>query len=203
MSPDELKQAWQGQSAAGELKVDADLVLREVRRNQQSFNSVIFWRDMLEVSVGVSLVPTWLFLGARLSLPWSWYLSVPAIIWVIACFLVERVRHAQRLPPADETLRQCLERSLADVEHQIWLLRNILWWYILPPALTAFTFVSHVAWLGRSEGWLTFLVLLPVFAVMIFTFWGIYSVNQNAVRTKLEPRRQELLALLASLKGPE
>ena len=27
------------------------------------------------------------------------------------------------------------ERATAEIDHQIWLLRNVLWWYLLPPGL--------------------------------------------------------------------
>ena len=37
MDPDNFKQAWQAQASPSQLTIDADLVLKEVRRNQQNF----------------------------------------------------------------------------------------------------------------------------------------------------------------------
>ena len=66
-----------------------------------------------------------------------------------------------------------MESSLAQVEHQIWLLRNVFWWYLLPLALATLAFFGQVAWQVRSGGWLMALVvglvviaagiILPVF----------------------------------------
>jgi D-alanyl-D-alanine carboxypeptidase len=89
---------------------------------------------------------------------------------------------------------------LAQVEHQIWLLRNVFRWYLLPFTISILAFFAHVSWL-RSEEWLealAFATFLFVFVLGLYSF--VYYLNQNAVRTQLEPRRQELLALLASLR---
>jgi hypothetical protein len=85
------------------------------------------------------------------------------------------------------------------VEDQIWLLRNIFWWYLLPPGISLLAFFVHVTWL-LSKDWLDALghagPVVVVFAVYVFIYW----LNQYTVRTQLEPRRQELSTLLASLR---
>jgi CubicO group peptidase (beta-lactamase class C family) len=96
----------------------------------------------------------------------------------------------------------CIKNSLTQVEHQIWLLRNIFWWYLLPFAIAISAFFIQVPWQMAVETneWLPalgFAAFLLAFLVVLY-FW-IYRVNQRAVRTQLEPRRQELLALQASL----
>ena len=98
------------------------------------------------------LVPLWLYLGVKLSLPWTWYLMVPALLWVAGYMLADRMRHKRQPPEPGEPLRQRVESSLAQVEHQIWLLRNVLWWYLLPMALAI-----CVDLLARQirEGWLS------------------------------------------------
>jgi hypothetical protein len=200
MEPDPLKQAWQAQAAQTRLVVDAERVLAEVRRNERSLTAALFWRDVREVGVSLLLVPLWIYLGITLSLPWMWYLTVPVLLWIGGFLLVDRLRHSRRPPEPGEPLLQCVERSLSQVEHQIWLLRNIAWWYLLPLAVAALAFVGHVAWDGRSFGWLTALVTAVVVAVVGMVFAGVYWLNQTAVRSALEPRRWELHGLLASLK---
>src|SRR5687768_17441626 len=142
MNPDDLKQAWQAQSTQSKITIDPQLLLQEVRRNQKSFAEVILRRDMVEMSVGLILIPVWLFLGIKLKLPWSWYLMLPAIFWCVGFFLVERIRHHRAAQPAD-SLKDHVEHSLAAVEHQIWLLRNVFWWYILPFILPMVAFLVH------------------------------------------------------------
>jgi CubicO group peptidase (beta-lactamase class C family) len=200
MGPDRYQQAWHAQSSQARVKVDASLLLKEVQRSQQEFRAMIFARDFREVGVALLLLPVWFYMGYAHSLPWSWYLSVPAMIWVGGFILLDRKRHPQTPVEPDKPLRESVKESLIQVEHQIWLLRNVFWWYLLPLIIPILAFFADVAWSLRSFGWaeaLIFFVLLVgfVFAMDIF----IYYLNQRAVRVTLEPRREELLKLLASL----
>ncbi len=200
MNPDNFQQAWQAQPSHTRPSIDTELVLNEVRRNQRQFTACIFWRDVREVGVALLLVPLWFYLGLMLALPWTWYLTVPALLWIAGFMLADRMRHRWQPPEADQPLRHCVESSLAQVEHQIWLLRNVFWWYLLPPTLSILAFFGQIAWLARSDGWLTALVTVFLVVVVAIVFAGVYRLNQHAVRSVLEPRRQELAALLMSLK---
>ena len=148
MNPDNFKQAWQTQSSQTRLTIDAELLLKEVRRNQRCFAATIFWRDVREVGTGLLMVPLWLYLGVKLSLPWTWYLTVPALLWIAGYMLADRMRHKRQPPEPGEPLRQCVESSLAQVEHQIRLLRNVHWWYLLPLA----AFGPGLLWPSRLAG---------------------------------------------------
>jgi hypothetical protein len=201
MNPDEYKRAWQTQAAQPRLTIDAELLLQEVRRNQRYFTAIIFWRDVREVGVALLMVPLWLYMGVKLSLPWTWYLTVPGLLWIAGFMLADRIRHKRRPPGPGEPLRQRVENSLAQVEHQRWLLRNVFWWYLLPLALPVLAFFGQVAWEMRAGGWLTALAAGGgLVAVLFVVFGSVYRLNQHAVRTELTPRRQELEALLRSLK---
>jgi hypothetical protein len=200
MNPDSFKQAWQTQTSQIRLTINAELLLKEVRRNQRQFTATIFWRDVREVGVGLLMVPLWLYLGVKHSLPWTWYLMVPALLLVVGYMLADRVRHKrQRLEPG-EPLHQHVESSLAQLEHQIWLLQNVLWWCLLPLIVPMLAFFGQVAWQVRTGGWWTALLLAGEVAFVVIVVAGVYWLNQIAVRSELAPRRQELEALLRSLK---
>jgi hypothetical protein len=121
------------------------------------------------------------------------------LVWYTAFMLWDLVHH-RRLPsqPGDP-LRQHVLHSLAQVERQIWVLRNVLWWALVPCALAALAFVGHIAWLDRTPGWLTLVVLGFVVAVIGGVLVFVYWLNRLALRRHLEPRRQELQALLQGL----
>lgn len=199
MNPDDYQKAWQAQSAQPRVTIDADLLLKELQHNQRNFRVTIFWRDFREVAIALLLIPVWFYMGAKLSSPWTWYLTVPVLIWIAGFMLVYRIRHKPASGRLDDTLLHCVQRSLTEVSNQIWLLRSIFWWYLLPLGLSLLAFILQVTWL-HSHGWLDALAhvappVIVIFAVYAFIYW----LNQYAVRTKLEPRRQELLALIASL----
>jgi len=200
MDPDNCKQTWQTQTAQTRLTIDADLLLKEVQRNQRLFTATIFWRDVREVGTALLLVPVWIYLGTRSSLPWTWYLTVPALVWIAGFMLVDRMYHKRQPPELGEPLHQCLEGSLAQVEHQIWLLRNVFWWYLLPLALSMLAFISQIAWLQRAGGGWTALGMAIMVALIVIVLAAVYRLNQLAVRCSLEPRRQELQVQLLSLK---
>lgn len=199
MDLDEYQQAWQAQSSQTRITVDADMLLKEVRRNQHVFQAIIARRDLVEVGVSLLLLPVWFYLGIKNSLPWTWYLTVPALLWIAGFMLVYRKRHPPTPGEPDEALVRFVKRSLSEVEDQIWLLRNVFWWYLLPPTISILTFFADVSW-RASKNWLEALGgggFLFVFVLTVYCF--IDYINQRAVRLNLSPRRQELLALLASL----
>jgi hypothetical protein len=200
MNPDMFKQAWQTQTSQTRLTIDADLLLKEVRRNQQYFAVTIFWRDVREVGTALLLVPLWFYLGVKLSLPWTWYLTVPVLLWIAVYMLADRMRHKRQPPEPGEPLHQCVESSLAQVEHQIYLLRNVLWWYLLPLALSMLAFFGQIAWQLRLGGWWAALAVSGVLAFEVIVFAGVYWLNRYAVRCGLEPRRRELETLRMSLE---
>src|SRR5687768_13894753 len=109
MDPDKYQQAWQAHSSQTRVTVDADLLLKEVHRNQRNFLATILRRDVLEVGVALLLLPYWFYKGATSSLPWTWYLTVPALIWVVGFFLVDRLRHPQTPSDPSEPLLRCVK----------------------------------------------------------------------------------------------
>lgn len=187
MKSDDLKLAWQSQGR----QLDADSLLKEMQRNDQQFTRLIFARDAREIGVALVLLPLWVFLGTYLSLPWTWYLAIPAMLWIIGFMLFQRRRN-RRQPSEPESLRARVQTMLQEVDHQIWLLRNVFWWYLLPPSIAIFAFFVQIAW---EKGANPLLPILVVTALYGFLYW----LNQLAVRVQLIPRRQELEALLASL----
>jgi hypothetical protein len=202
MNPDSFKQAWQTQTSQTRLTINTELLLKEVRRNQRQFTATIFWGVVREVGVCLLLVPLLLYLGVKHSLPWTWYLAVPAVLWIAGYMLADRVRHKrQRLEPGDP-LHQHVESSLAQLEHQIWLHHNVFWLYLLPFIVAVLAFFGQVAWQVqvRTGGWWAALLLAGEVAFVVIVFAGVYWLNQIVVHSELAPRRQELEALLRSLK---
>jgi CubicO group peptidase (beta-lactamase class C family) len=199
MDLDSYQKAWHAQSSQTRVTIAADLLLKEVQRSQKTFGATIFKRDVNEIIIGLLMLPLWFFLGHWLSLPWTWYLGVPAITWVTLFILVDRTRHKQQPTEPGVPLLDCATVSLIQVEHQIWLLRNVFWWHLLPYTIAILAFFAQVAWLKHSGFWPVTLAFLPGLLFLLVLYGFVYYLNLRSVRRSLEPRREELLALLASL----
>jgi hypothetical protein len=200
--PDKFQQAWQAAASSTRVTIATDLLRTEVERNQHAFQSVINARDFVEIFVSLAMVPVFLVMGYFMALPWTWYLTIPSMLFVAAFMYFFRARHQQPPSQPGEPLLRCVERSLIEVDDQIWLLRNVFWWYLLPPSLSISAFFLHTSWkfAVTTDQWLAgaaFGALLLGFLFVVY-YW-VYWVNQRAVKNQLEPRRQELLTLLASL----
>lgn len=200
MEIDKYQQAWKSDAAQLRLSIDTDLLTNEMQRSQQSFRSTIFWRDVRELGVGLLMIPIWIYLGIAMELPWTWYLEIPASIWVMGFTILDRRRHSQKAGQPSESLLHCSKESLRQVEHQIWLLRNVFWWYLLPYTIAIMAFFVHVSWQASSNWWEFFAKVGGLGLITLFIYGVTYFVNQSVVRLQLEPRREELLNLVAGLE---
>jgi hypothetical protein len=200
---DDLQKTWQSQQEA-QFRVDSTLLLQEMRHNQRSFKVTIFWRDFREVFVAAAMTVFFALQGLN-GRGWPWVFLGGTCLFVGGYILVDRFRRRGRAARFGDSLLGCVEASLEDVEHQIWLLKNVFWWYLLPLAIgimVVLVFMSvDVEGLSNWVRW-TGLATSTAFCALVFA--GVYWINQVAVRAHLEPRRQELLAVRESLmKGDE
>jgi CubicO group peptidase (beta-lactamase class C family) len=201
MDPDRYQKAWQAHSSETRVTVDANLLLKEVQRNQRDFRASVSRQDFALIGISLLLLPIWIYMGVTQASPWTWYLAVPAFLWVIGFLLVFRARYEPAPNAPDEPLLRCVKESLALVKHRIWLQRNAFWWSILPMAIPLLAFTAHLSWLKFKVGSDALSdVNAFIFVFLLVLLCVIYQVNRRAVRKgSFERRRQELLALAASL----
>jgi Na+/proline symporter len=198
MNFEDLQKAWQSQDPGAKVTINADVLLKEVRRNQQQFQAMILWRDVREVVGCLLLMLYFLYHGIRHD-DWTDYLMAMASFSVGTFMLVDRVRQRRKRPAANHSLKSCIETSLHQVNHQVWLLKNVFWWALLPFAAAVGISIGHSVLHARNPGLAAMIIGMAAVLFITLVYWGIYWVNQFAVRKCLEPRRQELETLLASL----
>ena len=199
MDPDSYQQAWQAHSSQTRVTIDADLLLKVVQRDQQNFRSVIRLSDFAGVGIALLLMPMWIYMGVTSSSPWTWYLTVPVLVWWVVFPVVYRMSHRQKPSRPEEPLLHCVECSLTEMDDQIWYQRNSFWWSSLPLFVSMLAFVFHSAWL-RSDDRLDFLGHMDEVVFFLAVFYFLYFINNKVGCSKYEPRRQELLMLLKSLR---
>ena len=199
MDFDDMQKAWQGQKAPERMTISTDVLLREVRRNELSLRATLIWRDFREVSAA-ALLAGWFSFKAVRDHAWPDYICAVLCAGVGVFIIIDRLARKRKQPSFNDTLKSCLESSLAEVNHQIWLLRNVFWWYLLPllvaSAISMCTTNEHQRHFNKPAA-----IAVMITAVLVAWFFRwVYQLNQAAVAKTLEPRRQELNELLASLK---
>lgn len=198
---DPLQEAWRDQSEGVRVTADHALLVRELRRSQRYLDQLILLRDCREVGVALMLIVAWFAMEVMLpTMLWTWYLSVPAFIWMTVFMLVFRHWYGRSRCRADDALLVQVREGIRQLEDQIWLLSHVLWWYLLPPALAGSVWVVHLG-VDLSDAGVWESVVLT--AMMLGLFVGVdvwvYWINQVAIRKDLEPRREELVAMLREL----
>jgi Kef-type K+ transport system membrane component KefB len=198
MNFDELQKTWQSQDPGAKVTINADVLLNEVRHNQQYFRAMIFWRDAREVGTAFLLTLFFLHQGMRHH-HWINYLLALAGFGVGTFMVVDRLLQRKKQPVSNDSLKACVESSLLQVNHQIWLLKNVFWWYLLPFAAAVGISIGHSAWHARNPGFAAMIAgVVALFVTLLY--WGIYWLNQFVVKKNLGPRQRELETLLTSLE---
>lgn len=195
MNDEEMKRLWQNQPLP-EPAADVAALVKAARRKHRKFQRTILWRDFREVVVALVLIPIFLPSALKAHAPWTSFLIVLALLFVSGFLVIDRLRRRGMKASPGATMVDALAQALRDVEHQIWLLRNVLWWYIGP---LAGALIIHDAYrlLSEHSSLSRFLVSLG-FNVLIGCW--VWNLNQRAVKRDLEPRRDDLQKLLEQVR---
>ena len=187
MTFDDLQQNWQqSNEVAAKEAVDANAVLRTVRRVEKS-NSGIFRRDWIETAIALVLI-YWFgrdLLDCENMMVWTGKLvCVCGMIYII--YKLHSTRSAWGTTQFDLTVREYYELEVQRVEKQIGLLRSVAIWYLAP------CFVGvNLIFAGLCDS------LLESFAYFVFVlllYWGIYALNQFGVDQHFVPLYEQLKA---------
>jgi hypothetical protein len=200
MNLDDLKSNWkQYQTKLAEDRFD-ELASRVLTQTSW-FEKTIWRRDLLETAAAIFVAvifgyvvvrgPDWPLL-ARLGMGIAALGAIEIIIVLNWTRRRGRARH-------DLPLIDFCAAELARVDRQIWLLRNVNWWYTSPILLGCCTFFFGLLnSLPGLPSWARFVEVAIYFAFLLLG-WVIYGLNQQAVRDKLLPLREELADIYESL----
>ena len=114
----------------------------------------------------------------------------------LACFgvgvfmVVDRLLQRRKQPRRSDSLVGCVETSLHQVNHQIWLLKNVFWWYLLPLSAALGVSGSPCPVGMRATGTCQLIGWCVYVVVFVLLDWFIYWLNQAAVKKSLEPRKR-------------
>lgn len=190
MPLDDARSSWRsGDDALEEAMSDREL-LGLVKQKSQAFDDAIRKRDRRETIAGTAACL--FFLSFVFITDPSWLTQVGVALFLAgvasSVWMLRRARRRSTDASLGLPLADVLRSERAKLDAQIRLLRNVLWWYIGPLAVGVVLVVLGTA--GLSWHTLGYAVLVAVVSA------GIYRLNQQEVRRKLLPRRQELTRLL-------
>ena len=191
MNIDELKNALhQFDAEADSTSADLDAVRESVVKSRRQLNL----RDLRESIACVVVIV--LFAPAIFSrLPMMSRLGAGAVCFAatligILLYLGNR-RHRSR---PELSVDDFLAAEIARLDYQIWLLRNVSWWYLGPIAIGFLMFVWGKAPVSTA---------LAMSVGYFVLDRGIYWLNQIAIKRDLIPQRDEWIRVHESLNEPE
>jgi len=194
MNLDDFKPQWQQRQR--DLDRSVDHVIKNVRSRMSSFDRTIWFRDMRE-AFAAALLSIWY--SFDLFQAQNWLGKIGAGIGILACVIIVLVLYwAQRkgkVARTDLPLEDYCKAELTRVDRQIWLLRNVHWWYLGP------LFVAIVVQIAGKNPSPSGLIFLLFFVLPLFGF--VYWLNRVAVRFQLLPLRRELTSAINNDKDLE
>jgi hypothetical protein len=188
MNASELEQIWKTQPSfepSGEKIARVAAAVGEIDRK---FRRKIWARDLREIGAALSVAAVFGLLGQT----WLRWISVASSVFVAA--VIVRSRIVLTAPGETPSVVERLQQMVRETEVQIQLLHSVLWWYLLPCAVAILAFVlDRFPWKSNSSFLLIFGTTMGALSIAVY-WW-----NQRAVRTVLEPRRENLRKALAEL----
>ena len=180
---------------AGLTMLDEDEILAVVRSGARRLDRQIRLRDWRELIAG--LVAAVLVAPAAAHGPIVGRLGAIVILGGLV-LLVVRLRRARCVggaSGADPSLpvAHALDAELRRVDAQIGLLESVGWWYVTPLLGGSVLLVAGRSG-GRAPGF-----LLGYGLVAVLFGWGIVVLNRTAARRALQPKREQLKAMLEEL----
>lgn len=183
MNLDDFKQPWQQRQR--DLDGRVDHVIKKARSRMAGFDRTIWWRDMQESIVAALLI---VFYTYQLFQPQNLLGTFGFGLGILACVLIIAIlywaRQKGKVARTDLAVEDFCQAELARVDRQIWLLRNVHWWYLGP--LFVAIVLQMAAGIPEPGG------LILVLSMVVPLFGFIYWLNQVAVRDQLLPLKQAL-----------
>lgn len=184
MNLDELKTPWQSmQQQCDTARIDE--IAARVGSKMSRFDHSIRRRDTIENLAAVLVITVFSIVLASCN-NWVTFAGAAIVVFsAVEVVIVLNVTRMYRPTPAGLPLAEHCRQEVEKVDRQIFLLRNIVWWYVGPLMLgccvMAFADGPLIA-SGISCGF--------YIAVGLFVYW----INQKAVAEQLLPLRQLLNA---------
>ncbi len=202
MKLDELKEAWKSQDTR--TTVRTVLLLESIQKKQRRYNRYIWLRNIREGWLTI-LAAVFFTCFAESDVEskvqlWPFYLAM-LILFGIGVFRVLDNRQQKRraLEYKDSTL-SFIECSLLNINHRIWLLENMIWWWVLPVVVGGILIIAQIIMLVGWQEPALFWKLGKGVGIAGMILGVLYWENLWTARKYWQPRKAELEAIADGLK---
>ncbi len=203
MKLDELKEAWKSQDTR--TTVQTVLLLESIRKKQRRYNRYIWLRNIREGWITI-LASVYFTCSAESDVVskaqlWPFYLAM-AILFGIGVFRVlDNRRQKRRTLEYEDSTLAFIECSLLNINHRIWLLENMIWWWILPVVVGGILVIAQIVMVvGLQEPATLFWELGKGVGIACVILGVLYWGNLWTARKYWQPRKAELEDIADSLK---
>ncbi len=203
MNLDSFKERWQALDAPPKSDSEMEKIVAECRKKVRQFRAGLLLSDVLEIGTGLAMVYVWAFVFTRVFDRHKPLMLLGAAAILFICLVLAGARFLRHrndkrawVSVADE-----IGRQLYAVNQRIWLLRNVIWWYLTPAAMAIFTVLTAAGMDTGNAHLVGFLKNTGIYVVCCALLYaGIYYLNQRAVRKYLLPLKAELEGVLRDLE---
>ncbi len=203
MTADDFQKVWRTPSNHPAMDFESAALSQVCNCEQQTADRRIRWHEAAWIAAPLAAWLLWIYVGAQLSFPWSWYLVAAALLWQVVLSVGACWRRSPADGFVDQTLLDSARDSLSRLDRDIAANRGFVGWSLLPLAVSLLVFTINDGWLSELSGMSTLAKSVLVVVGMLFLS-VIYQLIQRAMTQSLLEQRQDLLQVVGSLEdvGP-
>ncbi|WP_181304004.1 hypothetical protein [Rufibacter sp. XAAS-G3-1] len=192
MLDQDLKDLWQNAAPQDHIRLNQDLLLQEVGAEANALDQKIRQRDRLETRVALFMIPLFGLVAWRMPFPLTKLGAALVIPWCLLIIYQLRRARRHRVQNFSAPLQEYLLQYRHYLQHQVQLLKGVLYWYLLPFSVClGLYFAGFPSSTGR---------LLTHLAIIMAINAFIYFHNRHAVKKELQPLLDKIDRTIATLE---
>lgn len=195
---DELRDLWCSQPPWGDMK--GEEIMAAVQKRIARFDRMIAVRNLAECIAAGLVVAFFGWLGLRThdSLMQAGFFIVAAgAAWII--YYLARHGQVSVSPDPNQCLPNYIRALIERYDHQIYLLKNVKYWYLLP--MFVGLLITSVALYREHPGAIPFWSALIMPAIYTAVFVGVWWLNEVVAVGRLRQERARLFSLSETMNS--
>lgn len=190
---DELRELW---SATPVPPVKSTEVLAMVEKRMKRFDRMVFMRNLRECAASLVVSGVFLAMALKSHEPWQrageWIIVISGLV---TAFTLVRYGRSGKPLDAGRSLTEYVGELMKRYDQQIWLLRNVKYWYLLPMYVGLLMLTGGMLLQQSRAGAMKWPTLaMPVVYTAVFGW--IWWLNEVSAAGKLRNCKEKLLRMM-------